>query len=96
MFTTPFVKGDSETALRDLESVVITEETAQRYFRDQDPLGQPLKLNDGTLLRVTGVVRGFPLQSHFHFDFLAPLKTLPIIERRREGWRSATVYTYVF
>ena len=95
VFTAPFVEGDPETALRDPDAVVITEETARRYFRDQDPFGQPLELNDGTLLRVTGVVRGFPLQSHFHFDFLAPLRTLPIVERRQKDWGSATVYTYV-
>ena len=58
-------------------------------------MGQTLELNDGKSLQVTGVVKAFPPQSHFYFDFLAPLKTLPIIERRKSDWGSATVYTYL-
>ena len=95
VFTVRFVAGDRETALRDPDSVVITDKTAHRYFRDQDPLGQPLNLSDGTLLRVTGVVEGFPRQSHFQFDFVAPLWTLPIVEQRKTQWGSATVYSYI-
>ena len=95
VFTVRFVAGDPVTALRDPDSVVITERTARRYFRGRDPLGQPLNLTDGTTLRVTGVVRAFPQQSHFQFDFLAPLWTLPIVEQRKAQWGSSTVYTYV-
>ena len=95
VFTVRFVAGDRATALRDPDSVVITEQTARRYFRGQDPLGQPLNLADGSTLRVTGVVREFPQQSHFKFDFLAPLWTLPIVEQRKTQWGSATTYTYV-
>ena len=95
VFTVRFLAGDRVTALRDPDSVVITEQTARRYFRGQDPLGQPLNLADGSTLRVTGVVREFPRQSHFKFDFLAPLWTLPIVEQRKTQWGSATTYTYV-
>lgn len=95
VFTVPFVAGDRLTALRDPDSVVITDQTARRYFRDQDPLGQRLNLIDGTTLRVTGVVEAFPQQSHFRFDFLAPLWTLPIVKQRKTQWGSATAYTYV-
>ncbi len=95
VFTVRFIAGDRVTALRDPDSVLITEQTARRYFRGQDPLGQPLNLADGSTLRVTGVVREFPQQSHFKFDFLAPLWTLPIVEQRKTQWGSATTYTYV-
>ena len=95
VFSVHFMAGDPATALRDPDSVVITERTARRYFPGQAPLGQPLNLSDGTTLRVTGVVKGFPQQSHFQFDFLVPLRTLPIVERRKTQWGSATVYTYV-
>jgi putative ABC transport system permease protein len=95
VFTVKFIAGNPETALRDPESVVLTEETAQRYFPNLNPLGQRMERNDGRLLHVTGVVKSFPPQAHFHFNFLAPLKSLPIIEQRRTHWGSATVYTYL-
>ena len=95
IFTVAFIAGDPATALNAPNAVILTEQSAQRYFPDRDPMGQTLELNDGTSLQVTGVVKAFPPQSHFHFDFLAPLKTLPIIERRKSDWGSATVYTYL-
>ena len=95
VFTVPFIAGDPTTALNAPNAVILTEQSAQRYFPNRDPMGQTLELNDGTSLQVTGVVKAFPPQSHFHFDFLAPLKTLPIIERRKSAWGSATVYTYL-
>ena len=95
VFTVSFIAGDPATALNAPNAVILTEQSAQRYFPNRDPMGQPLELNDGTSLQVTGVVKAFPPQSHFHFDFLAPLKTLPIIERRKSDWGSATVYTYL-
>ena len=95
VFTVPFIAGDPATALNAPNAVILTEQSAQRYFPYRDPMGQTLELNDGTSLQVTGVVKAFPPQSHFHFDFLAPLKTLPIIERRKSAWGSATVYTYL-
>ncbi len=95
VFTVPFIAGDPATALNAPNAVILTEQSAQRYFPNRDPMGQTLELNDGKSHQVTGVVKAFPPQSHFHFDFLAPLKTLPIIERRKSDWGSATVYTYL-
>lgn len=95
IFTVAFIAGDPTTALNAPNAVILTEQSAQRYFPNHNPMGQTLELNDGKSLQVTGVVKAFPPQSHFRFDFLAPLKTLPIIERRKSDWGSATVYTYL-
>ncbi len=95
VFTVEFIAGDPKTALRDPESIVLTEETAQRYFPNQNPLGQTLEQNDGRLYRVTGVVKSFPPQSHFHFGFLASIKTLQRFTGRQQNWGAASVYTYV-
>ncbi|MGH7601875.1 MAG: ABC transporter permease, partial [bacterium] len=95
VFTVEFIAGNAKTALPDPQSIVLTEETAQRYFPNQNPLGQTLQQNDGKLLRVTGVVKSFPPQSHFHFSFLASIKTLQRFTGRQQQWGSASVYTYL-
>jgi putative ABC transport system permease protein len=95
VFTVSFMSGNPATALRDPESVVLTAEAAQRYFPQQNPLGQTLTRNDGRLLRVTGVIKNFSPQSHFDFEFLAPIQWLPRFEQRKTQWGSASVYTYV-
>lgn len=63
-----FVHGDRKTALTDPKAIVLSERTAQRYFGDLDPIGQPL--NEGEHV-VRAVVRDFPTNSHLRFDLLA-------------------------
>jgi putative ABC transport system permease protein len=95
VFTVEFVDGNAATALEAPDAVVLTEEMAAKYFPDQDPIGKTIESNDGNLYRVTGVAKGFPKQSHFHFDFLASSESLEFIERRKDQWGSATVYSYI-
>lgn len=95
VFTIHFISGSPESVLETEDAIVLTQETAEKYFPNQNAIGQIIERNDGKTFRVTGVVESFPAQSHFHFDFLAPLKILPIIEQRKDQWGSATVYTYV-
>jgi hypothetical protein len=45
MFTFPLVSGNPETALSDVNSIVITEDMAQKYFGHTDPIGKILSVN---------------------------------------------------
>ncbi|MFC2096114.1 ABC transporter permease [Bacteroidota bacterium] len=69
------LKGNKDEALKNTNSVVITQETAKRYFGDDDPIGKLLKFDDGNIYNVTGVAKSFPVNSHLHFDFLASIHT---------------------
>ena len=73
MFTFSFVNGDPKTALENPNSLVLREETARKYFGEDDPLGKKLTFNNREDLIVTGVVR-VPSNSHIQFDFLSPLE----------------------
>lgn len=74
IFTIPFLKGDPKRALTEPNTVVLTEETARKYFGNQDPIGKVLSFgSEKRPYRVTGVVRNVPVNSHFHFDMLATL-----------------------
>ena len=70
MFTFPLVQGDPETALSDKTSMVITEEMAEKYFGDRDPLGQALSLFNRFDFKITGIARNIPSNSYLQFDFL--------------------------
>ena len=95
IFTVHVVSGDPAAALRDPDGVVLTTESARRYFPDGHAQGGTIQRNDGKLFHVGAIVESFPEQSHVHFDFLASLRQMPVVERRRSQWGSATVYTYV-
>lgn len=74
IFSFQFLKGHSRGALSEPNTVVLTEETARKYFRDQNPIGKILSFgNDKRPYRVTAVVQNVPKNSHFTFDMLATL-----------------------
>ena len=95
MFSFHFIQGDPETALSDLASVVLTEETAKRYFEHEDPMGKILALNRMNV-RVTGVIR-IPHHTHFRFTMVRPLQAqLREWKGDPERWTNAIAFgTYV-
>jgi len=72
-FSFPLIKGDPATALKDGNSVVLTETTAKKYFGNEDPMGKILDLNNERKVRVTGIARDVPVNSHLNFDLVMPL-----------------------
>jgi putative ABC transport system permease protein len=75
IFTFPFVRGDPKTALSELNAIVMTEETAARYFGDENPLGRILHVRQfDEEFKVTGVVKNIPLNSHIRFDLVARIE----------------------
>ena len=76
MFTFPLFQDDSRSPFAELSSVIITEEMAEKYFGDKNPIGQSLSMNNMVDVFVTGVVQNIPLNSSIRFDFLLPLDLL--------------------
>lgn len=69
-------KGNSETALSEPNSVVVTKSMALKYFDGKEPIGKFLRLQGQENLMVTGVMEDTPLNAHFQFDFLVSFSTL--------------------
>lgn len=88
------LKGNKDEALRNTNSVVITQETATRYFGDEDPIGKLLKFDDGNIYNVTGVAKSFPINSHIHFDILASIHTNKRLIRHPD-WIDVKNYVYL-
>jgi putative ABC transport system permease protein len=70
MFSFPLVKGELKDILTDRNDVVITEETAKKYFGNEDPIGKVLNWNNWQLYTVKGVLKDIPRNSHFRFNLL--------------------------
>lgn len=73
--------------------VLISESIAYKYFRDEDPLGKIISIDD-TALTVTGVFYDVPENSHLKFDFLTPINNGPV-GNDDSNWDGAHVYTYI-
>ena len=70
------LKGDPKTALKDPFSVMLSEETARKYFGNEDPMNKVLRSNNQFDIKVTGVYKGFPANSHMHPGMLVSFNTL--------------------
>lgn len=97
IFTFPFEAGDPQTALNEKNSVVITKETADKYFGSLNPLGEAIKIKDLNL-KVTGVLKPIPQRSHWKFDFLISFRTFKVPEGfivTLDSWNWRAFYTYI-
>ena len=75
VFTFPLVAGDPATSLKDPNAVILTEETAQKYFGTTDVIGKTLdfKVDEKFEPRIiTGVVKKSPQNSSIRFEALVP------------------------
>lgn len=94
VFDIKVLSGDLAPALREPNTIALSEKAAQKYFPNQNPIGQNLLKNDGTPLKVSAVVQNLPTQSHFQFQFLGALNQLQFVKERKDLWGFATVYNY--
>ncbi len=93
VFSIPLLNGDPKTALAEPNTLVLNQETAKKYFRDEDPVGKTLRLNDDTDYMVSGVFEEIPHNSHFHFDILVSMSSLA--ESKGKIWMSQNFQTYI-
>ncbi|MEI9807065.1 MAG: ABC transporter permease [Bacteroidota bacterium] len=94
LFSFPLVKGDPATALKDPASVVLTETTARKYFGKQDPMGKVIEMDKGRQLKVTGIAKDVPSNSHLDFDLVMPLSNYFNAEWFNV-WMNNNNFTYV-
>ncbi len=93
VFTTEFIKGNPATALTQPNTVVLTESTSNKYFSGENPIGKILNIERKYNYVVTGVIKDFPGESHFHFDFLRSLSSLQ--DSRDPSWLDCKFHTYL-
>ncbi|AMR34613.1 cell division protein FtsX [Mucilaginibacter sp. PAMC 26640] len=93
VFTLQMINGDTKTALVEPNSVVLTEHIAKKYFDKTDVVGKVMILNDDQNLKITGVIKDVPKNSHFNFDFFISMATYA--DSRSNAWLRNDYNTYV-
>src|SRR5215218_6818359 len=95
VFTFPFVQGNAKNAFKDINSIVLTQTTAKRYFGKENPIGKTLQVDNLGDMMVSGVVKDVPPNAHFHFDLLVSFRKQPGDPRLENNWQGYNDYTYV-
>jgi putative ABC transport system permease protein len=84
VFSFPLAKGSATTALREPNSVVLTQSTAKKLFGEADPIGKVLRI-DTVNYMVTGVLEDIPKFSHLQFEMLASLSSIDLNKTTSDG-----------
>ncbi|WP_183557338.1 ABC transporter permease [Mucilaginibacter sp. SP1R1] len=95
-FAYPLVKGDPLTVLKEVNTMVISQSAAKKYFGNADPVGKFLDVNtlgDSFHCMVTGVFKDIPANSTMQFNFLISWSTSSKFVQN--FWYQHESYTFV-
>ncbi len=98
VFTFPLKMGDAKSVFNDKYSIVISQEIADKYFGNQNPIGKRLKLDFGKDdYVVTGVLKEVSKNSTISANIIAPFASAvdendPKIQN---DWNGAFLFTYL-
>jgi ABC-type antimicrobial peptide transport system permease subunit len=99
MFGFPLVKGDVKTALKDPQSIVITESFAYELFGDKEAFGETVTIGESGesfSLTVTAVLKDLPANTDFRFEYIIPYAMVEMITGKKETrWGINSFYTFV-
>ena len=76
-FSFPLLKGNPKTVLKDIHTIVLSEEVAEKYFGKTDAMGKILQLKTGDQFEpftVAGIAKKAPQNSSIKFTMLLPMK----------------------
>ena len=101
-FKANVIKGNPQKALTGPYSVMMTDETAKKYFGNEEPINKIIKINLGNYFdfKVTGIYKPFPSNTHFHPDIMLSFNTLNDTaiygaENLRTNFGNNSFFTYI-
>ena len=100
VFTIDALAGDPATALTEPFTCMISNEVARKFFGEENPVGKSLQTDTPAgeaEIRITGVFRKFPGNSHVRPDVLVSMSTADYVfnDREKYNWGEGTVAYYL-
>jgi len=95
MFSFPLIKGNPETALNGVSSIVVTEKLANKLFDGEDPMGKVVKIDNQDNFTITGVLKDLPKNTRFNFEYLIPWQYAIQKDWDDSNWGNNSTKTYV-
>jgi putative ABC transport system permease protein len=93
IFSWKLLRGDQKTVLSKPQSIVVSRTFANKYFGDNNAVGQSLMVDNTIPFTVTGVFEEIPGNSHFDFDFLLSMSSYT--DESITNWVRSQFYTYI-
>ena len=96
IFDLPLIRGDKESALKEVSSVIMTESNAIKYFGSiENALGKVIE-TDFSEHKVTAIARDLPEYTHLDIGFIASIQAIDTLPFMQEpNFISFTNATYI-
>lgn len=98
MFSFPLLEGTPEDALNDPGKVVLTPETARKYFNEENPVGKTLIVTiqgEEQLFTVSAIAKSPPENSSISFSMIIRIENEPYYEFNADRWSSFNTPLFV-
>ena len=99
MFDYKLLAGDRVSALKEVNSIVLTKSTAEKFFGPmkewpESPVGKIIVMNNRWPLTITAVMEDFPANTHFKTNALISFSTFVKGSDPTKEWGWNDFYTY--
>lgn len=92
LFNYDFLFGNASSALAEPNSIVINEKLAKKIFDDPSKaINQTILIGNETSLKVTGVIKDMPANSHLQFSAVRTIGE----GINKDGWQNFYLYIYL-
>lgn len=97
VFSFPLKYGNKINALSEINSIVLSENIAEKYFGNENPVGKTLLLENKDYYKITGVFYNIPNNSSIKAEIFASIKSISTPDLPRlNSWTSfSNDYTFV-
>lgn len=76
IFDQHWLEGNPKTALAEPNTIVLTERIAHKYFGNREAMGQFIKLENQFNLKVSGIIKDIPGNTHLPFNVIVSFETV--------------------
>ncbi|MFP3860254.1 MAG: ABC transporter permease [Bacteroidales bacterium] len=95
MMSVSLVKGNAENALKETNSIVLSEKLAEKYFGNpNEAMGKMLDTRNSSFI-VTGIMSNYPEESSVYFDAIMPMRVMENHYPHLANWNSNSLDTYI-
>ncbi|MCU0420818.1 MAG: ABC transporter permease, partial [Cyclobacteriaceae bacterium] len=94
IFDVALLRGSKDRVLSRPNTVMISESTAAKYFKEKDPIGQSIGVDNELQLEVTGVYRDFPSHSFLQAKLIASFASNWFGQDKNQSWGNASFDTF--
>jgi len=94
LFSFPMLKGNPAYAYNGNHFIVLTESLSNKLFKETNPIGKRIILNEEFHLEVTGIIEDVPKNSSMEFSYIVPFNIMSTFGYSLDGFGGTNFFTY--